>query len=79
LCVFGVRFFCFYIVSSETASRPNKKKFNEDLSLDKPLQVIYKVSKLAYGIRVILIANKRVKKSVLTWCLDTVACAFVQF
>jgi hypothetical protein len=25
LCVFCVRFFCFYIVSSETASRPNKR------------------------------------------------------
>jgi hypothetical protein len=30
--------------------------------LDKPLHVIYKVSKLAYRIRVILIANERVKK-----------------
>jgi hypothetical protein len=35
------------VVSGETASRP-KKKVNEDLSLDKPLQVIYIVSKLAY-------------------------------
>jgi hypothetical protein len=59
LCVFCVRFFCFYIVSSETASRPNKK-VNEDLSLDKSLHVIYKVSKLAYRIWVILIANERV-------------------
>jgi hypothetical protein len=25
LCVFCVRFFCFYIISSETASRPNKR------------------------------------------------------
>jgi hypothetical protein len=25
LCVFCVRFFCFYIVSSETASQPNKR------------------------------------------------------
>jgi hypothetical protein len=25
LCVFCMRFFCFYIVSSETASRPNKR------------------------------------------------------
>jgi hypothetical protein len=25
LCVFCVRFFCFYIVSSEIASRPNKR------------------------------------------------------
>jgi hypothetical protein len=30
--------------------------------LDKPLHVIYKVSKLAYRIWVILIANERVKK-----------------
>jgi hypothetical protein len=30
--------------------------------LDKPLHVIYKVSKLAYRIKVILIANERVKK-----------------
>jgi hypothetical protein len=30
--------------------------------LDKPLHVIYKVSKLAYRICVILIANERVKK-----------------
>jgi hypothetical protein len=32
--------------------------------LDKPLHVIYKASKLAYRILVILIANKRVKKKV---------------
>jgi hypothetical protein len=31
--------------------------------LDKPLDVIYKVSKLAYRISVILIANERVKKN----------------
>jgi hypothetical protein len=31
--------------------------------LDKPLHVIYKVSKLAYTISVILIANERVKKN----------------
>jgi hypothetical protein len=61
LCVFCVRFFCFYIVWNETASRPNKK-VNEDLSLDKPLHVTYKVSKWAYRIWVILLANKRVKK-----------------
>jgi hypothetical protein len=30
--------------------------------LDKPLHVIYKVSKLAYRISVTLIANERVKK-----------------
>jgi hypothetical protein len=36
---------------------------NEDLSLDKPLHVIYKVSKLSYRIWVIVIANKRVKKN----------------
>jgi hypothetical protein len=67
LCVFCVRFFCFYIVSNKTASRPNKK-VNEELSLDKPLHVIYKVSKLAYRIWVILIANKRVKKNL--WKID---------
>jgi hypothetical protein len=44
LCVFCVSLFCVYIVSDETASRP-KKKVNEDLSLDKPLHVIYAVSK----------------------------------
>jgi hypothetical protein len=32
--------------------------------LDKPLHVIYKVSKLAYRISVILIANERVKKQI---------------
>jgi hypothetical protein len=31
--------------------------------LDKPLHVIYKVSKLAYRILVILIANERVKNT----------------
>jgi hypothetical protein len=64
LCVFCVRFLCFYIVSSETVSWPNKK-VNEDLSLDKPLHVIYKVSKLAYRIWVILIANERVTKRII--------------
>jgi hypothetical protein len=34
--------------------------------LDKPLHVIYKVSKLAYRILVILIANKRVNKTKVT-------------
>jgi hypothetical protein len=38
VCVLCVRLFCIYIVSGETVSRP--KKVNEDLSLDKPLQVI---------------------------------------
>jgi hypothetical protein len=47
-----------WTVSSETASRPNKR-FNENLSLDKPLHVIYKVNKLAYRIWVILIANRK--------------------
>jgi hypothetical protein len=57
VCVFSVS-----TVSSETASRPNKQ-VSEDLSLDKPLHVIYKVSKLAYEwFWVILIANERVKK-----------------
>jgi hypothetical protein len=62
LCVFCVRFFCFYIVSGETASRPKKRLMRT--SLDKPLHVKYKVSKLAYRIWVILIANERVKKKV---------------
>jgi hypothetical protein len=43
------------------------KKVNEDLSLDKPLHVIYKVSKLAYRISVILTANERVKKKKLAF------------
>jgi hypothetical protein len=34
--------------------------------LDKPLHVIYKVSKLAYRIGVILITNERVKKNIFT-------------
>jgi hypothetical protein len=62
VCVCSVCVFSVSAVSSETASRPNKR-FNEDLSLDKPLHVIYKVSKLAYRISVILIANERVKKN----------------
>jgi hypothetical protein len=33
--------------------------------MDKPLHVVYKVSKLAYRIWVILIANKRVKKIII--------------
>jgi hypothetical protein len=47
VCVCSVCVFSVSTVSSETASRPNKK-VSEDLSLDKPLQ--YKVSKLAYRI-----------------------------
>jgi hypothetical protein len=46
-------------------SQPTWEKINEDLSLDKPLQVIYTVSKLAYRIWVILIASKTVKKILL--------------
>jgi hypothetical protein len=49
VCVCSVCVFSVSTVSSETASRPNKR-FHEDLSLDKPLHVIYKVSKLAYRI-----------------------------
>jgi hypothetical protein len=58
LCVFCVRFFCFHIVSSETASRPNKRlvRTYHWISL---FNVIYKVSKLAYRTGVILIANKK--------------------
>jgi hypothetical protein len=49
VCVCSVCVFSVSTVLGETASRPNKK-VNEDLSLDKPLHVIYKVSKLAYRI-----------------------------
>jgi hypothetical protein len=64
VCVCSVRFFCFYIVSSETASRPNKRlvRTYHWISL---FNVIYKVSKLAYRIWVILIANKRFIKKTL--------------
>jgi hypothetical protein len=61
LCVFCVRLFCVYIVSGETASRP-KKRLIRAYPMISPLQVMYTVSKLAYRIQVILIANKRVKK-----------------
>jgi hypothetical protein len=66
LCVFYVRFFCFYLVSGETASRPNKRLMRTYhwISL---FNVIYKVRKLAYRISVILIANERVKKKI--WLL----------
>jgi hypothetical protein len=37
VCVCSVCVFSVFTVSSETASRPNKK-VSEDLSLDKPLQ-----------------------------------------
>jgi hypothetical protein len=49
LCVFCVRFLCVYIVSSETASRPNKRLMGTYHWIS-PLHVIYKVSKLAYRI-----------------------------
>jgi hypothetical protein len=52
-----VCFSCFYIVSSETASRPNKRLHWISLFMS-----YIKVSKLAYRIWVILIANERVKK-----------------
>jgi hypothetical protein len=48
LCVFYVRFFCFYIVSSETASRPNKRLMRTYHGIS--LFMSYKVSKLAYRI-----------------------------
>jgi hypothetical protein len=49
VCVCSVCVFSVSTVSIETASRPNER-FNDDLSSDKPLHVIYKVSKLAYRI-----------------------------
>jgi hypothetical protein len=61
LCVLCVRFFCFYIISSETASRPNKRLMRTYYWIS--LFMSYKVSKLTYRIWVILIANERVKKS----------------
>jgi hypothetical protein len=53
VCVFSVS-----TVSNETASRPNKRSVRTYhwISL---FNVIYKVSKLAYRISVILIANKK--------------------
>jgi hypothetical protein len=60
LCVFCVRFFCFYIVSSETASRPNKRLMRTYHWISLFMSI---VSKLAYRIWVILIANKRVKNN----------------
>jgi hypothetical protein len=53
--------FILFLHSLERDSQPTKEKVNEDLSLDKPLHVIYKVSKLAHRIRVILIANNKKK------------------
>jgi hypothetical protein len=49
LCVFCVRFFCVYIVSGETASRP-KKRLLRTYHWISPLHVICTVSKLAYRI-----------------------------
>jgi hypothetical protein len=54
--------FLLFLQSQVTQPADLIKKVSEDLSLDKPLHVIYKVSKLAYRIWVILIANKRVIK-----------------
>jgi hypothetical protein len=54
--------FFLFLHNLKWDSQPTKEKVYEDLSLDKTLHVIYKVSKLAYRIRVILIANERVKK-----------------
>jgi hypothetical protein len=42
--------------------------------LDKPLHVVYKVSKLAYRIWVILIANERVKKNISNSEFKTTVC-----
>jgi hypothetical protein len=64
LCVFCMRFFCFYIVSSETASRPKKRLMRTYHWIS--LFMSYKASKIAYRIWVILIANERVKEKYLT-------------
>jgi hypothetical protein len=62
--VFCVRFFCFYIVSSEATNRPNKRLMRTYHWIS--LFMSYtEVSKLAYRIWVILIANERVKKKML--------------
>jgi hypothetical protein len=55
-----VRLFCVCIVSSETASRPNKTLMRTYHWIS--LFMSYIVSKLAYRVWVILIANERVKK-----------------
>jgi hypothetical protein len=49
LCVFCMRFFCFYKVSSETASRPNKRLIRTYHWISLFMSYI-KVSKLAYRI-----------------------------
>jgi hypothetical protein len=64
VCVLCAFFLCLYIVSSETASRPNKKRLMRTYHWISPLHVIWTVSKLAYRIWVILIANERVKKKI---------------
>jgi hypothetical protein len=43
--------------------QPTYEKVNEELFLDNPLHVILNKSQLAYGIYVVLIANKEFKKS----------------
>jgi hypothetical protein len=48
LCVFRVRFFCVYIVSSETASQPKKRLMRTYHWIS--LFISHKVSKLAYRI-----------------------------
>jgi hypothetical protein len=55
--------FFLFLHSLKWDSQPTYEKLNEVLSLDKPLHVIYKFSKWAYRIWVIMIANKRVKKT----------------
>jgi hypothetical protein len=49
LCVFCVRFFCFYVVSNETASRPNKRLMRTYHWISLFMSYI-KVNKLAYRI-----------------------------
>jgi hypothetical protein len=63
LCVFCVRFFCFYIVSSETTSRPKKRLMRTYHCISLFKSHIQSANE-AYRISVILIANERVKKKV---------------
>jgi hypothetical protein len=74
LCAFCVRFFCFYIVSSETASRPNKRLMRTYDWIS--LFMSYKVNKLAYRIWVILIANERVTKKIWKQWHENTNCEF---
>jgi hypothetical protein len=56
-------------VSNETASRPNKRLMRTYHWIS--LFMSYKVSKLAYRIWVILIANARVKKKIRDYVTST--------